>query len=196
MTDEAKEVPGPDADELVAELDAIRAKNKQLLDEAKAAKRELRKYADLDPDEYRKLQEAHEAAEAERAKAAGDWEKLQTKYEGKLAERDSIIASQDTRFRETRKKAEAALAIAKHDGNPTLLLNNVLGALQTDDEYNVYVELEDGKHVSVEDYVGSLKGLDEWAGAFAPVGIGGSGSRPSTPSGSSFEFPENIEFIG
>jgi hypothetical protein len=180
---------------LEAEVAGLKKNRDETKERYKELQQRLKAFDGIDPDEYQKLQDAREAAEAEKAKAAGDWEKLQAKHDKKLAEKDSIIADQDTRFRDTRKKAEAALAIAKHDGNPTLLLNNVLVVLETDDDYNVFTTV-DGERVSVDDYVGGLKGTDEWSGAFAPAGISGSGSHTSETPGGDDLIPKGIEFIG
>jgi hypothetical protein len=193
MSDDA-ETPTADEKQLVAELDAIRAKNQKLLDEAKAAKAKLRAYDGIDPDEYADLLAARDEAESAKAKAAGDWEKREATWQKKVSEKDSIIADQDARFRDSRKRAEAALAIAHHKGSEKLLLMNVLGALDVDEDYNVFASV-DGEKVNAEEYVGHLKADKDYAGAFPGAGVLGSGSRPSESGGAGFEVPDGIEFI-
>ena len=180
---------------LEAEVAGLKKNRDEAIDRAKEAKKALRAFDGIDPAEHQTLMEAHEAAEAEKAKAAGDWEKREATWNKKLSEKDSIIASQDERFRQTRIKAEAALAIAHHDGNPTLLLDGVTKVLQTDDDYNVFVAVDD-KRLTPTEYIGTLKEKPEYEGAFPGAGTLGSGSRKSDKStASGFKLPKGVTII-
>lgn len=175
-------------------VEGLKAKNSELLGKVKEANSALKAYDGIDPDEYKALVTAREEAEAERAKSAGDWEKREAAWKKKLSEKDSIIADQDKKFRDSRKQAEAALAIGHHKGNEKLLLANVLSALDVDEEYNVYATYE-GDKISAQEYVGKLKADKDYAGAFPGAGVLGSGARPSESGTSGLPIPEGLEII-
>lgn len=195
MSDENPTTEGQE-DQPVAELAAMRSKNSELLNELKDARKALKRFDGIDPEQYAELVEAHEQAEADRAKAAGDWDKREAALQKKLSEKDSIIADQDAKFRTALKERDAALAIGQHGGNEKLLLRNVLDALDVDDDYNV-VATVDGKQMSALDYVGTLKADDDYAGAFPAAGVAGSGAKGgrASPSTSGFKMPEGIEIL-
>jgi hypothetical protein len=196
MSDET--VPAGD-EQPVAELEAMRQKNAELLSEAKKAKAALKKYDGIDPDEYAALKEAHEQAEAERAKAAGDFEAYKAKLDKRLSEKDAVIADLVKRNENTHREAAALAAINKHGGNATLLRGIVTQALEVEsdgDTYTVVAQIE-GEKVSPADYVARLKADDEYAGAFSGTGVGGQGSKPATetPGGLGKLVPEGVEYL-
>jgi hypothetical protein len=199
MSDELNNDSGQvDADELQAELEALRGKNKQLLDEAKAAKKTLRNYDGIDPEEYRALVEAQEKAEEERAKAAGEFDKIKAKYDSQVEKLQATLAEEQKRNQRTHVVAETNRAIAKHGGNPKLLEPVLMQTLRCDTDgetYTVYAEV-DGAKVSATEFVASLKNDPDYEGAFPGAGTAGSGSRPSsTPGDAGFAWPEGIEII-
>ena len=168
---------------LAARIDAMDAKNSELLGELKEAKAALKGFKGIDPDKYRDLQDAAEESEAADAKRKGDWEKrekqLVTKHDRKVDELQAVIADQNSRFAGSRKEAEALSAIGKFHGNENLLKLNVMNALQTDDDYNVYADV-DGKRLTAEAYVKTLAEDTTYAGAFPGTGMSGGGSEVST----------------
>ena len=183
----------------VAELDALRRKNAELLAEAKRAKSALKQYDGIDPDEYAQLKEAQEHAEQERAKAAGDFEAYKAKLDKKLSEKDALIADLSKRNENTWREREALAAIAKHGGNVTLLRGIVSGALAVEadgDGYSVHATV-DGEKLSPTDYVARLKADDEYAGAFSGTGVGGQGSKPANeqPGGIGKLIPDSVEYL-
>lgn len=185
-------------DESQTELDALRGKNKQLLDEAKAAKKALRDYDGIDPAEYATLKEAQEHAEEERAKAAGEWDKVKAKYDKQVEKLQAALADEQKRNQRTHITENALRAIADAGGNRKLLEPVLRDALRCDSDgetYNVYAEV-DGSKVSAADYVATLKEDPDYAGAFPGAGTSGSGSRPSETGGDSgFAWPEGMEII-
>lgn len=168
-------------DQSVAELDALRKKNAELLSEAKAAKSALKQYQGIDPNEYAELKAAHEQAEADRAKAAGDFEAYKAKLDKKLSEKDSLIADLSKRNENTWREREALAAIAKHGGSVPLLRGIVSEALQVEavgDGYAVHA-IVDGEKLDAAAYVEKLAADPDYAGAFGGTGAGGGGSKPA-----------------
>ena len=95
-------------------------------------------------------------------------------------------------------KAEAMAAIAKAEGNATLLLPHVIGRLRVvedGDTFRVQVVGEDGKTpmvadamlgtpMTVEQFVNTLKANEAFGSAFAaPASSGGGAKGGGTPSG-------------
>ena len=182
---------------LEAEVAGLKKNRDEAIERHKELQQRLKAYDGIDPDEYEKLLEAREAAEAEKAKAAGDWEKLQARLDKKLAEKDAIIADLSKRNENTWREREALAAIAKHGGNVTLLRGIVSQALRVEadgDGYSVHAVV-DGENMDATAYVAHLKEQDEYAGAFAPAGTSGSGSRKSEKMAGGIQLPDGIEII-
>ena len=167
---------------VAAEVEGLKKNREDAVKRLKEAQTKLKQYEGIDPDEYQALMEAREQAEAEKAKAAGDWEKREGTWQKKVSEKDAIIADQDARFRTALKERDAALAIGHHGGNEKLLLDTTLKALKVDDDYSVFAEVN-GERLSANDYVASLKNDPDYAGGFPGAGTAGSGSRGSTTTG-------------
>ena len=186
-------------DQSVAELEAMRKKNNELLGELKKFKSTLKQYDGIDPDEYAKLREAQEHAELERAKAEGDIEAIQKKAEKEREKLQAVIADLTKRNENTHRENAALAAISKHGGNTTLLRGIVTQALEVvadGDTYSVVATVE-GEKLSPADYVARLKSDDEYAGAFSGTGVGGQGAKPAqeTPGGIGKLVPDGIEYL-
>jgi hypothetical protein len=195
MSDESTDTAA--TDELVAELEAMREKQKQLLAETKKAKAALKAYANIDPDEYKTLLDERETREVEAAKQAGEFDKIKAKYDAQLEKLQALYADEQRRNQRAHIVAETNRAIAQHGGNPKLLEPVLLGTLtcETDgDTYSVFAEV-DGAKVSADDYVAHLKADKDFAGAFPGAGVLGSGAQPSTGVTADLPIPENIEII-
>lgn len=169
---------------LTAAREGLDAKNKELLDKLAAAKKAAKPFEGIDPTEYAALKEAQELAEAEKAKAAGDFEAYKAKLDKKLSEKDSVIADLSKRNENTWREREALEAIAKHGGSVTLLRGIVSSALQVEadgDGYAVHATV-DGEKLSPGAYVESLASNPDYAGAFDGTGVGGQGAKPASGS--------------
>ena len=143
------------------------------------------------------MKEAQEHAEAERAKAAGDFQAYKAKLDKKLSEKDSLIADLSKRNENTWREREALAAIAKHGGSVTLLRGIVSEALQVEadgDGYAVYAVV-DGVKLDPEAYVETLAADPEYAGAFDGTGAGGAGSKTATETRGSSKLPTGVEYI-
>lgn len=184
----------------VAELEAMRKKNAELLDELKQSRSALKRLDGIDPDKYSELIKAHEQAEIERAKAEGDIEAIQKKAEKDREKLQAVIADLKRKNENTHREAAALAAIAKHDGNVTLLKGIVSGALEVvedGDNYSVVASYQ-GEKLSPDQYVAKLKADDEYAGAFSGTGVGGQGSKPATdrtPAGLEKLVPDGVEYL-
>jgi len=189
-----QETPG-DEKAVPDQIEAMKQKVKEALDEAKAAKRALKQYDGIDPKEYRALLDERELAEADQAKVAGDWEKREETWKKKVSEKDAIIADQDTRFRGALRERDAALAIGHHKGSEKLLLPVVLGNLKVDEEYKVYAEGPGGERLSPDEYVAQLAAHEDYAPAFSGTGAGGAGSKPATVTPGGNKLPTGVEYI-
>jgi len=185
---------------LEEQLAGLKAKNTEVFDKFKAAEKALRQYEGIDPDKYSELIKAHEQAEIERAKAEGDIEAIQKKAEKDREKLQAVIADLKRKNENTHREAAALAAIAKHDGNVTLLKGIVSGALEVvedGDNYSVVASYQ-GEKLSPDQYVAKLKADDEYAGAFSGTGVGGQGSKPATdrtPAGLEKLVPDGVEYL-
>jgi hypothetical protein len=179
-------------DEMVA---GLKNKNNELIGTNKSLK------ARVIPDGF-DLTAAQEAlafkakAEEEKQKAAGNYDTLVKQMADKhVAELKKIADERDsllTRAQVREKKAAAMDAIAKTQGNLTLLLPHVMSNLSVEDvngelavrvvdaKGNALVADGSGTPMSVEQFVAGLKDNAEFAGAFAASGVTGTGARGTT----------------
>ena len=147
------------------------------------------------------LKAQQEEAERNRLEKKGEWDQLrqqmQEQHEAELEkERAKTRKLKGQLDREIRGR-QVMEAIAKHDGNPTLLQPILMQAtaLAGDDDENLRVEVlkdgvklvdGDGNDLSVEGYVERLREDEAFAGAFKGTGHsggGGSGEQPPGPGG-------------
>ena len=150
-------------------------------------------------DGIKDLKAQQEDTERKRLEGKGEWDTLR----GQMSEQhDANIAKKDTRIKQLTERLDKEIrgrqvmeAIAKHDGNPTLLkpilmqATKLTGADDDDAELGVEVHKDgvmlvdgDGKALSVEGYVLRLREDEAFAGAFKGTGqSGGGGSGDQLP---------------
>jgi len=191
-------------DELVKErLAAAKAEQdkafKSLWAEAKAAKEELKSYAGIDADEYKRLKSEAEEAERQKAEAEGDFKKLEDqlieRHKAQLAEKDVKLGKYQKAIEKRLVQAELTKAIAAAKGDPDLLLPHAeryVRVRETDDDFVAFVVGEDGKQLFSDgqgtpmtfDSLVSDKLLPKYPRAFDGTGSSGGGA-PKTTGGAS-----------
>ena len=165
-------------------------------DSRKAAERELKKLAGVDPKKFKELLKAEEERQRDKAKDEGDWEareaQILEKHALALKAKDGEVSAANQAVERHLVDAEATKAIAAAKGSPRLLLPEVkrqVRVVRTDaGEYVARVvdkegterigTISDGKAnpMTITELVGELKQDKELAGAFTGSGASGSGA--------------------
>lgn len=189
-----------DVDRIVAEQVAgLKGKNQELLGKLKSATELASQYEGLDPEQARKALAAAEKAEAEKAKAVGDWDAREKQLRDQFAaEHAKVVEPLSTRAKQL--EADLFEAVAVRDalaampqktirGNPKLLLPIIrpeLGVEVIDGQRTTVVKGPDGKPrynattgklVTVEERLIELRAVPEYAGAFEGAGGSGGGAE-------------------
>jgi hypothetical protein len=139
-------------DAMIAEqVTGLKQNRDEVLREAKKAKDALKSYEGVDPDEFKRLKDA--AAEAERKKAAaeGDFKALEKqlidRHAAELAQVQGRTSKLQSALEKRLVQAELTKAIARHRGDPDLLLPHAaqfVKVRETDDGFEAYVADEKG----------------------------------------------------
>ena len=137
---------------LKAELDAMRKKNAELLDETKKAKAKAN--PDVDVQALIDFKNKAEQAELEKqGKYTEARSKLEDQFRERSAEKDSKITELETKVRELELVSPAVQTLAEIVHDPTLVLNNFLPKDK--------IEIENGVPVVVDGY--ERTPVAEWA---------------------------------
>ena len=144
---------------LKAELEAMRKKNAELLDETKKAKAKAKTSPDLDVQALIDFKNNAEQAELEKqGKYTEARSKLEEQYRERSAEKDKKITELETKVRELELISPALQTLAEIVHDPSLVLNNFLPKDK--------IEVDNGVPVVVDGY--ERTPVNEWAKAKLP----------------------------
>lgn len=155
---------------------------------------------EVDIDDYRRLKELEAKAEEEKAKKAGEWDKLRSqmtaKHHEELAKKDKEAQTLLGALEKRTIDAAAVSALNELKGNVTLLLPHVKAHVRmvqddtgeyvarvVDDAGNPRVNGE-GKFLTVRELVSEMRDSDTFAKAFEASGQSGGGTPPAGSGGS------------
>jgi len=171
---------------------------KQLWEEAKKAKAQLKAWDGKDPAKYDELVQAAEAAAQKKAAAEGDFETLKKqmseKHSSELAAREAKIAKLNKAIERRLVDAELTRAIAAKKGEPDLLLpyaRQFVRVKETEEDFEGYIADERGTPL-VADGKGTPMTFDSFVEqtlmtkfprAFEGTGSSGGGSAKSNAGG-------------
>lgn len=186
-------------EQLDAEVGGLKAKNTELLGEVRTLKDRFKAFDGLDPEKVKAAIAAQTQAEADKQRAAGDWEaREKTLREAFKADHEKVVTplqEQNARLAADLFEAVAvrdameAMGLPSVKGNPKLLLPVIkaeLGIVELDGRRITVIKGPDGKPryhpttgnlVTVEDRLKELRAVPDYAGAFEGTGGSGSGSR-------------------
>lgn len=187
--------------EMVAQRDAVKLKNQEVIREERKLKEALKAYEGLDPEKYKQLETA--AAEAERKKAAaeGDFKSLEsqlkTLHKQELDGKEQRIGKLTKAVEKRAIRAELQAALVKAKAMPDMLDLLVergersARMKETDDDYVAYIADDKGNQL-VSDGSGTPMDFDtfveqklkvQYPRAFEGSGSSGGGATKSAPSG-------------
>lgn len=139
---------------LKAELEAMRKKNAELLDETKKAKAKAKNAPDVDVQALIDFKNNAEQAELEKqGKYTEARSKLEEQYRERSAEKDKKITELETKVRELELISPALQTLAEIVHDPSLVLNNFLPKDK--------IEVDNGVPVVVDGY--ERTPVNEWA---------------------------------
>ena len=157
--------------------------------------RQLKDQVDgVDVEEYNRLKELEQKAEEEKAKKAGEWDKLRgqmtEKHNEELAKRTTREKALLAALEKKTIDAEAIAALNELKGNVTLLLPHVKNHVQMVEEDGAFVArvVDDagnprvngeGKFLTVKELVSEMRDQETYAKAFDNTMKGGAGTPPS-----------------
>lgn len=136
---------------IAEQVAGLKAKTDELLSEAKRAKNALKSYDGVDPTEFKRLKEAADQAERDKAAAAGDFKALEKqmaeRHTVELSERETKISKMQRALERKVVESELVRAIAAKKGDPDLLLpyaRQYARMRETDDDFEGFVSDERG----------------------------------------------------
>lgn len=207
----------------ISEKTKIVAKNQELLDEAKSAKKRLAEYDGLDPAEAKQLKQKALDAEASAAAARGDVsvreKQLIEKHTEETRKATEKIAKRDRAIAKRTAEAELRAALAAADADPEyqdlLLLEGerFVKAVEHDDDFiaivtdakgNARVADGQGTPFSIAQFVeqdlkakypGAFKGTGSSGGGASRAAGGASGVTPKTIAAGSPDFLKHLDKI-
>lgn len=208
------------AERLAAETDGLKKSQRELLAEAKAAKAKLAAYDGVDAEEFKKLKTAAEEAERKKAAAEGDFESLRKqlveKHGSEIGAKDAQIAKRQAALERRLVQAELTAAIARHKGDPDLLLphgSRFVKVKETDTDFEAFVADEtgnprfaDGKgtpmtfddlvtQVLMVKYPRAFDGTGSSGGGASKSSAGSAGGQTVIPAGDNDAFIANLDKI-
>lgn len=193
-----------EVEKLIAERNkALEANREEVLDELKQAKRQLKNYEGVDPEEYEELQRFRSEAEKQKAKDTGDWdareEQIRTEMAQAAQKEKKALEESVARYRAALEaelvESKAVGAIAELKGSTKVLLPHVksrVKVVEKDGEFKaVVVDAKghprigdsDGTPMSIQQFVGELKQDPDFARNFEGSGSSGSGASKSVAGG-------------
>ena len=185
-------------DALIAEqVTGLKQNRDEVLREAKKAKDALKSYEGVDPDEFKRLKDAAVEAERKKAAAEGDFKALEKQLIDRHAAELSQVQGRTTKLQAALEKrlvqAELTKAIARHRGDPDLLLPHAaqfVKVRETDEGFEAYVADEKG-NPRIADGKGTPMDFDQlieqvlvpkYPRAFDGTGSSGGGAAKSSGS--------------
>ena len=172
--------------QLIAELEAMRRKNAELLDEYKKAKQQAKAVPDgVDVQELLDFKAKAEQADLEKqGKYTEARQALEQQFREATAEKDQRIAELETRVRELELITPAVTALADVVHDPDLILKTKLSSQQIERETDGTVVVVDGyKRTPVTEWAKALPAWMQKApkpqGSGAPSGTRSSGDIPA-----------------
>lgn len=171
------------------ETKGLKEKNGELLGKLKG----FDKFKDVDPEEYAKLKEQASKDEEDRAKAAGEWDKLKQQmadaHAKEMKKRDDRIGALEKSLEEQVLVAQATQAIATEKGSPLLLMPHVRSRTKldesgkpvvVDDAGNIRVDGQ-GQPMTIQALIAEMKAdVATFGRAFDASGASGAGSQSSS----------------
>lgn len=195
----APEVQAAIKEAVEKETAGIKANRDELLKEAKRAKDALKNYDGMDPEKYKALSAAAEAAERKKAEAEGNFASLEKqlleKHGKEIEARESRIGKLSKALERRLVEAELTAAIARAKGVPELLLPHArphVKVKEADDDFTAYVAGPDGNPrigdakgspMSFDQLVEEMKSNPVYGRAFEGTGSSGSGAPSNASSG-------------
>lgn len=202
MADEDKTYTQAELDAIVAEqLTGLKAKTDELLSETKRTKTQLKEFEGLNPAEFKKLKEAADQAERDRATAAGDFKALEQQLVNKYETSLSSVAAEKAEMQRAMEShlidAAAASELARHSDTPRLLMPHVRAMMKVVKEDGQFVSrivdpstgtVRIGKGqgttpMTLTELVDEMRSNPEYAPAFRGSGSSGGGAPKSAASG-------------
>lgn len=185
------------------------------LAEAKKAKEALKQFDGIDPEEYRSLKEAREAAEREKQEAAGNWKALEEQLLKKHSDSEARWKNEEKRLRQALDDylidAEATRELAAYTESPDLLLPHVkrhMRVIEQDGRFasrivdangNVRIGKGEGSApMTLSELLDEMKQDKRYALAFKGTGSSGGGASRSAAGGGGQKIAadDNASFIG
>lgn len=185
------------AERIAAETEGLKKNQKELLQEAKAAKARLAAYEGIDPEEHKRLKQAADEAERKRLQGEGDFKALEAqlvkKYEGELDKERGISKGMRSAMEKHLIDSAAIAELAKVSDSPRLLLPHIrsrMKVVEHDGEYVARIVDESGSvrigkgsgstPMTLSELVEEMKQDKEYAPAFRGTGSSGGGATRST----------------
>lgn len=187
----------PEPEDTASLKSALQKERKAAADAAKRAKQY--EGLGLSAEEIAELVEARKKAEEDKAKNAGEWDKLKNqlneKHQNELKQRDQSVASMKATLEKYLINSQAVSAIAAEKGIPELLLPHVqrfTRVVEQDGEYAVQIVdakgdpriNAKGEPLTISDLIQEMKAdVKVFGRAFEGSGQSGSGTQPNSGSG-------------
>ena len=185
------------SERLAAETAGLKTSQRALLAEAKAAKDALRAYEGVDPEQFKSLKAAADEAERKKAAAEGNFASLEKqlieKHGQELTKEQARAAKLQSALEKRLVQAELTSVIAKHRGDPDLLMaiaSQHVRTRETPDGWEAYVADEQG-NARIADGKGTPMSFDDlvtqvlipkFPRAFDGTGSTGGGAAKSSGS--------------
>lgn len=188
------------------EVQAVVAKNRELLGEVRALKAKVREQADLkefgDADAIREAFEFKEKAERERAEKAGEFEKLRAKdreaHARELGKRDAREQKLGAALERRLIESEFSKVLRDAGGDPKYLVPVArprMKTVETEDDWEIVVHDARGQPSTMEALIDELR--KEYPRAFEGTGASGSGTQAGTGGGGQGKVdPTDPEAVG
>lgn len=161
--------------------------------------RELKeRVGEVDPDEYQRLKDLERQIEEDKAKKAGEWDKLKVqmsdKHQEELSKRDGREKKLLGALEQKTVDADAVSALNEHKGNVTLLLPHVKAHVRMVEEDGAFVARVvddagnprvngDGNFLTVRELVSEMRDQETYAKAFENTVKSGGGTPPNGSGG-------------
>jgi hypothetical protein len=203
-----------DVEALKTEFEAVKAKNAELLSEAKKAKSALKAFEGVDPNEYKTLKQKQEEAAEKRAIEEGSLEAWKKQFLEQAAKEKEPILTENRTLRSSLEKklvdAEATAAIAAAKAPAKVLLPHIkaqVKVVEEDGEYVVHVVDSKGNQrigdakgtpMTIAQLVDEMKTDPEFAVLFPGTGSSGGGASKSISGaggGKTIQAGDNASFI-
>lgn len=192
-------VPKDKVEDVTGLKSALHKERENARNAARKARELEDQFGGFDPDELTQLREEKAKAEEDRAKKAGEWDKLKLQM---VTQHDQISAEKDKAFADLKKaydtqliNSEVVTAISAEKGNVTLLSPHVrkyVKIVQDDSGQFIRQVVDDagnprvdgnGNFLKVHDLVKEMREQDTFASAFIGAQSSGGGTPPGGGKG-------------